>query len=66
MLQPVDSSSCKQADNVNKKGETTLGQCVNQILIPFEEQNYSSVVGDSSVSVKIVIEECSTALSHFL
>ncbi|XP_071181313.1 uncharacterized protein [Mytilus edulis] len=47
---PVDSSSCKQADNVNKKGETTLDQCVNQIVNLLEEieQDYSPTVVEPS------------------
>ncbi|CAC5387431.1 unnamed protein product [Mytilus coruscus] len=47
---PVDSSSCKQADNANKKGETTLDQCENQIvnLLEEKEQDYSATVVEQS------------------
>ncbi|XP_052073272.1 uncharacterized protein LOC127711317 [Mytilus californianus] len=47
---PVDSSSCKQADNANKKWETTSDQCVNQIVNRLEEieQDYSASVVEPS------------------
>lgn len=47
----VDSSSCKQADNANKKVETTSDQCVNQIVSLLEgiEQDYSPTLVEPSI-----------------